>query len=258
MKKAPFLQAEVDIIDIPGKSQIIFEAQAQTSSQVTEITKIAEVFVSAANFGMFSMDPAAATKTIEIDLVEYPREGLIRYVWNISGIQVGAYRVLLNMLKVANELSGLIQYTRLISTYESGKRLSKEDIQNISFPSKAKTQPFALQYNGNLAGNREPVIRLTFERNISDEELSMLFPIFVSWDNLVVRGGYLEKFADIDAELDVEAVALAPQQTYLATQCTVEHLLYEFVGHEAAFEAIINAAHRLHYVFCPLVSIEIE
>jgi len=48
MKKIFSLQAEVDIVDIPGKYQVIFEAETKQSSQVTEITKIVEVFVSAA------------------------------------------------------------------------------------------------------------------------------------------------------------------------------------------------------------------
>jgi len=254
MKKIFSLQAEVDIVDIPGKYQVIFEAETKKSSQVTEITKIVEVFVSAANFGMFSTDPAAVTKTIEVDSIESQREGVIRYVWNVTGIQVGAYRVLLNMLEVANDLSGLLQRIRLISTDDRGRRLNRDDIHSISFPSKAGTLPFTLQYNCNLADNKEPVIRLIFESDISDDELLTLFPLFISWDNIVVRSGYLEEFADIDAELDVGA-GLASQQTYLTTQCTVEHLLYEFVGHEAAFESLINAAHRLHHVFCPLVSI---
>ena len=98
---------------------------------------------------------------------------------------------------------------------------------------------------------------MEFQRDISDDELVTILPLFWAWDNVVIRGGYLEELEDRDADLDIEA-SLASQQTYLTSPNTVEHLFYEFVGQEAAFDALINMAIRLHYIFCPLTSFEIE
>lgn len=257
MRKNTSLRAELDIVDVPHEYKIIFEAETKLTSQVVEIDEIVEVFVAAANVGMFSIDPAVDKKTIQIESTGSHREGMIRYVWNVAGIDVGAYHVLLNMLEVANNLSEHLHWIRLISTYDYRKRLNRNDILCIPFPSKAKALPFILQCNGNLADKKEPVIRLTFRRDISDDELIMVTRLFIIWDNLVIRGGYLEDSADMDTKLGVEE-KLSSQQTYLAASCTIEHLLYEFFGHEAAFNALINMACRLHYIFCPLVSIEFE
>lgn len=257
MRKISSFMSEVDIADFPGESQVLFEAKTKLSSPVKDIAQAVDAFVSAANFGMFSKEPTAKIKPIVVDSVESQGQGIIRYMWKVTGIQVGAYRVLLNMLKAIHHFSEPLERIRLISTLVRGKRMNRNDLLSASFPGKAGKPPFALRYNSNLADYREPLIRLEFKRDIRDDELLTILPLFFAWDNVVIRGGYLEELEDRDADLDIEA-GLASQQTYLAAPNTVEHLFYDFVGQKAAFDAIINMAIRLHYFFCPLASFEIE
>jgi hypothetical protein len=248
---------DVDIADSADECQVIFAAQTKAPFPVTEIERVVDAFVSAANLGMFSKVPTAPTKPIVVDSVESQRPEGIRYVWKVTGIQVGDYRVLLNMLEAAHHISGLLERISLVSTLGRGSRMNSTDLLNAPFSIKAGEPPFSFRSDRDLADCREPVIRLEFQRNITDDELSKILPLFLAWDNVVIRGGYLEKIEDIDDDLDIEA-SLASQQTYLASPNTVEHLFYDFVGQEAAFDALINMAIKLHYTFCPLASFEIE
>jgi|GEM_PF-2079837 len=257
MRKIPPFLSEVKIADIPGESQVLFEAETKLSSPVTDIVQVVDAFESAANFSMFSKKPTAKMKTIAVDSVESQGQGRIRYLWRVTGIQVGAYRVLLNMLEVTHHFSEQLERIRLISTLDRGKRMNRNDLLSTSFPGMAGKPPFVLRYNSNRIDYREPLIRLEFKRDISDDELVKILPFFLAWNNVVIRGGYLKKLEHRDADLDIEA-SLASQQTYLAAPNTVEHLFYDFVGQKAAFDALINMSIRLHYFFCPLSSFEIE
>ena len=248
--------SEVDIADSAGESQVIFAAEIKAPLPATDIEQVVDAFVSAANFGMFSKEPTAPTKPIVVDSSDSRAPGRIQYVWKVTGIQVGAYRVLLNMLEAAHHFSELLERIRLISLGR-GSRVNRTDLLNAPFSIKAGKPPFALRSGRNLADCREPLIRLEFQRDVSDDDLATLVPAFLAWDNVVIRGGYVEELENRDPKLDIEK-ALASQQTYLAAPNTVEHLFYKFVGQEAAFDALINMVIRLHSVFCPLASFEIE
>jgi len=253
LKSSPFI-SQVEVVDLPGESQVLFEAETKLPSAAKDIAPAVDAFISAANFGMFSKEPTAKIKPIEVESFETQGQGIIRYLWKVNGVQVGAYRVLINMLEAAHHFSTQLERIRLISIPDQGKRLNWDDFLSTSFPGKAFKPPFLLRYISNL---EEPLIRLEFQRDISDDELVTILPPLIAWDNLVIRGGYLEELEDRNADLDIEE-SLATQQTYLASPNTVEHLYYDFIGQEAAFDALINMAIRLHYLFCPLLSFEIE
>ena len=90
MRKISSFMSEVDIADFPGESQVLFEAETKLSLPVTDIVQVVDAFVSAANFGMFSKEPNAKIKPIAVDSVESQGQGRIRYLWKVTGIQVGA------------------------------------------------------------------------------------------------------------------------------------------------------------------------
>jgi hypothetical protein len=251
---------DIDISDSPDESRVNFEVGTKSSAVDKKVLKIADAFVSAANLGMFSMQPAASHITIAVEGTEYPSAGTIRFLWRVAGIQIGAYRVLLNMLSAAHRASGLLNWVRLTSAPVGGKRFSKNDLLNCPLPGKANKPPFELRVQRNLDDCREPLIRLEFERNISDDETAQLVPSFRAWDNLVLRGGYTENLEDRDPVLDTveELEELEIPQTYMASPNTLEHLFYEFEGQAAAFDALMNLAIRLHYTFSPLAGLEID
>lgn len=256
-RNVPPLRAEVGIADSAGESEVMFEAVAKSSlSEMTEVAQIAQAFASAVRTGMFSR-ALANTTPIETVAVEGPANGKYRCQWKVRGIQAGAYRVLLNMLEVMHHFSEPLESIRLSMPTRQGKKMNRQDVMNAPFPGQIFEPPFKLQVKKNLVDSREPLIRLEFQREINDEELAALVPLFVAWDSIIIRGGYLEDLEDRDADVNIEE-SLSSQQTYLASPNTVEHLFYEFIGPKAAFDALINVAVNLHTTFCPLTSFEIE
>ena len=107
MQKNPTFVSEIDIADCADESQVIFEAMTKSSLPVADIVQIVDAFVSVANFGMFSKEPTAVTKGIEVVSTESQECGRIRYVWRVTGIEVVAYHVLLNMLEARQSTSEL-------------------------------------------------------------------------------------------------------------------------------------------------------
>jgi hypothetical protein len=249
--------SEVDIADSAGESRVIFVVETKEPLPAGDVDEVVNTFVSAANLGMFSKEPIAPTTPIVVDSRESQAQGVIRYVWKVTGMQVGAYRVLLNMIEATHNISAPLKRIRLVSTLNQGSRTNGTDFLNAPLSIKPGKPPFSVLCDRNLADCREPLIRLEFRRAISDDELMILTPLFIAWDDVVIRGGFVDAVQDIDADLPIEA-ALASAQTYLATPDTVEHLFYDFVGGKAAFDALLNIVIRLHFVFSPLASFEIE
>jgi hypothetical protein len=257
-QKTPPLRAEVGIGDFAGESDVTFEAAVKSSSsKMTEVVQIAQAFAAAAGTGMFSQGLAANTRPIETAAMEGPAMGNFRCQWKVRGIQAGAYRVLLNMLDVMHHFSDPLESIRISTPSRLDKQLNWKEVMNAPFPGIIINPPFKLQLKPNLANSRDPLIRLEFQREVKDEELARLVPLFIAWDNIIIRGGYLEDLGDRDADINIEE-SLASQQTYLASPTTVEHLFYEFIGAKAAFDALINIAINLHVAFRPLTSFGIE
>jgi hypothetical protein len=257
IQKSPTFVAEIDVADYPGESQVIFEATTRSALPVTDIAQIVDAFVLGANAGMFSKEPTARTKAIEVISTESQEHGRIRYVWRAAGIQIVAYHVLLNMLEARQSTSVLLDSVRLVSTGDRGTRINKNDLRSATFSRNTERLPFAVRYLVNLEDCREPLVRLEFQRAISDDESAKISTIFLLWVNVVIRGGFLEAIEDRDPDLDIEA-ALSSQEIYVAAPDTIELLFFDFVGQKAAFDALLNMAIRLHHLFCPLVSFEIE
>lgn len=254
MPKAIRIPTDIDIIDSPGESRVLFSAE--TNSPGTSVSQIVDAFVSAASAGMFSKDPTAATKAIVVESAERSVGHRQQHSWRVTGLQAGAYRVLLNMLHVAHQLTGPVEGIWLSSTTGSGPRLNTADVMN-PLSIRAAKPPFVLLCRRDLRECREPLFRLEFKRPITDEELEVLCPLFLAWDNVAIRGGFVDQLQEEDVDLEIEA-ALAAQQTYLAAPNIVEHLFDEFVGGPPAFYAFLNMTMRLHSEFCALESLEIE
>ncbi|MGH9350078.1 MAG: hypothetical protein ACRD26_22720 [Vicinamibacterales bacterium] len=253
----PSFPAEVEIIDAPGESDVVFEATGKAQASIAEAARGAEAFEGAARVGMFSKEPAVRRSAIERVSMERPREQSVRYVWKARDIQPGAYRTLLNMLEIGHHFSGPLESVRLVSASGHGTRLNLSGLLNTPFPARSSRLPFELVLKPNLEDSKEPLIRMEFQREIHDDELKTLEPLFLAWDSIVIRGGYLNDLTDRYPDVDIEE-SLSGQQTYLAAPNTVEHLFYEFIGAAAAYDALVNAAVVVHHAGRPLSSFEIE
>src|SRR5438105_3502676 len=120
--------SEVDIVDSAGECQLMFAAEARPPMLASDIEEVVDAFVSAANFGMFSKDPTAPTKPIIVDSSESHAPERVQYCWRVTGIQVGAYRVLLNMFEAARRISGPLEKVRINSVAGSGSRVTTTDL----------------------------------------------------------------------------------------------------------------------------------
>jgi hypothetical protein len=249
--------ATIDVIDSASESRVTFAAETIAPRPVASITATVEAFVTAANAGMFSKDPAAIARPIVVEALESRTPQRLDSAWLVTGVQARAYRVLLNMLEVAHGVTSPLQGIRLKSSAGDGARLTTADLLGAPAAIKAGKPPFELHCRRNLKDMREPLIRLEFKRPITDDELARLAPLFVAWDSVAIRGGFIDELPALDEDLDVDA-ALASPQTYLAAPDTVEHLFDEFVGTEVAFFALLNMVTRIHAMFSPLASLEIE
>jgi hypothetical protein len=257
MSRSPSFLSEVDVADSAIETQVVLAAEAKAPAPVPEIGQIVDAFVAAANVGMFSKDPSSGTKAIELVSSESRTPGRMQYTWRAAGLQVGAYRVLLNMLESPPSVSEPLNRISLVSTPDRGTRVRRAELLGSQLAIRAGKPPFAFRSRRHLDNCGEPVVRLEFRRPVNDDELASLLPAFRAWDNVVIRGGFLDEAQDQEVGPDIDA-ALKSQQTYLAAPNTVEHLFYLFMGNREAFSALLNMAIRFHFDFCPLASLEID
>jgi hypothetical protein len=214
-------------------------------------------FVRAAQAGMFSTNPAADTQAVQLSLVSGSGEQELRFVGKTEGIHIGAYRVLLNMVELFHRFVAPVASFRVFSLHAHGDRLGLREIASAPFPPKPSPLPFQFRAERSLDDSRDPAIRLQLARRTDDQELGIVTPSFVAWDEVVLRGGYYETAEDRDPGLDLEE-SLAGQQTYLSAPDVVEHVLYEFVGRREAYDALTNMAVRLHKRVFPIASLEVS
>lgn len=251
--RTPTYAAEVGIVDFLGVAAVVFEAATQVPSPA--LLRTVEAFEAAAQAGMFSRHPAATTVPMQVEGGGVSQPQRVRRAWRVTGMQIGAWRVLLSMLDALHHEIAPLAYVRLVSSDIAEPRLAWHDVIRSPFPRRSAALPFDLRIDRSLEDTSEPLIRLTFERDIDDAALQQLIPLFAAWDRLVLCGGYVQDPDDRDPVSDIEE-RLGTQQTYLAARDTVEHLLYEEVGVAAAFDAVVNMAVKLDLGFGRVAALE--
>jgi hypothetical protein len=252
----PSYPLKVSVADSPGQFDVVLDVTGETAAALPAIARVAEAFLGAARTGMFSQQPELNRPGVE--LVSSDRhERQARFLWRVGGVQLGAFRVLLNMLEVVDHVEGRLASVSLLSGTGYGERMNAERLVNSPFPSSGAELPFPVSLKRNRDNSREPMIRITFSSAISDADVEALTPWFVTWDRIVALGGYVEALDDRDPDIDVDE-SLSGQQTYVAARDTIEHLFYEFVGVREAYDAIVNMTVRVHHVYRTVASLEIE
>jgi hypothetical protein len=252
----PSFASEVRIAEPLVSSEVFLEVAADRAETASEVARAAQAFEIAARTGMFSVEPAGRPPSIEVVSVDVDRPDRVRRVWRVDRVQVGAFRVLLNMLEVIHVCSGPLSFVRLVSMKGHGDTLSVDRLIATPFPMRGKELPFALTLKRNLEESEEPLVRMEFGNSVSDSQLEVMVPLLVAWDAIVIRGGFFNDADDRLPDTNVEE-SLEGQQTYLAAPNVVEHLFYEFIGAAAAYDALINVAVRIHHTVAPLTSFEI-
>jgi hypothetical protein len=254
--RQPAYRVEVDVVDFLGISEIIFSSEALLPTAVSGIIAIVKTFEAAAQAGMFSQNPAPTSPSITI--VSADVVGLrVGRVWRVAGIQLGSYRVLLNMLDAMHRYSAPLASVTLRSSIVGSPRLGWKDLIAGVLPGTSASLPFECRVEKNLVNSSEPVIRIQFAHRIGDDALHAISPLFAAWDGLVIRGGFVDDPVERDWDMDFDE-SLAGQQTYLSSPDTIEHLFYEDIGPGVAYAALANMALKLHLTFCEVRSLEIE
>jgi hypothetical protein len=209
-------------------------------------------FLSAAQAGMFAGERIPPDQS-HLQIVSRQYEGAgISYHCKAYGVDVGAFRILLNALAESCRRFEPLVEVSLTGISPSGNDTVLKALLGRPFPGRVRNVPFELKLREFFFENREPLIRMAFQRNLSDEEFDQIKPMMAAWDNILMLGGYLEP-ATRDAGFFPE-----PGELFLAEPTILEHLIYGFEGPEETFNAVINMAFKLHFSICPLVSLEIE
>jgi len=117
----------IDIVDSASVSQLTLAVETKSPTPTAPIEDTIAAFVVATNTGMFSKTPSAQTTPIIVEASESSAERC-EYVWRSTGVQMGAYRVLIGMLDAANQLGAELESVRLVSSADRG-----------AFPKSART-----------------------------------------------------------------------------------------------------------------------
>jgi len=246
----PSFPITVNLADLTRDCEVTFEAVGDAASVVT----LVEAFETAVQAGMFSsrMPPGVMLNVLSADVSDTK----VRRSWRLSGVQPGAFCILLNMLEMAHHVVAPLESVLLASPPDRGQRMSLTELLQTPFPTRADKLPFNLTAEMDLEGSREPVIRVEFQQEAGDSECAALDNLFAVWDRVVINGGYLRTMDDRDEEVDPEE-AVSSRQTYLAGANVVEHLFYEFIGAAEAYDALVNMVAAVHYTLSPVASLEI-
>jgi hypothetical protein len=249
--KLPFV-ARVSVPDTVRGAELEIAFGAKDPDALEQIERSFAQFTIAAATGMFAGDAAPPTESLfRVDRQER-RELEIRHRCTVRGIDRGAFRVLLN---VAAEISRRGEPLETVTIWSGTTVREDSDLGEIlgrRYPGRAKRVPFELELREFFYENREPVIRMEFPRQPSDEEFERIKAMMEAWDHIVMFGGYLD-FDDREGDILPE-----PGEFFLAEPMVIEHQIYAYQGPEESFNAVINMAVRLHESGSRLSVLEIE
>jgi hypothetical protein len=170
---------------------------------------------------------------------------------SLFGVDRGAWRVLLQMVHCVHQTGPPLAAVHLRAEGAAGAALHLHDICACSFPGQTGLLPFRIQAPS-ISDTRDPVIRITFARSLSDEEFNHPIEALRVWGRLVAAGGYLNSW-----EPSAQA-KMVMGEVYPLTCNTVEATAVGFASGPQAFNGLVNLTARLHVAFRPIVSLEIR
>lgn len=217
--------------------------------------RVCTIFLAAVKFGMFANVSTAFVEQgvhkLKDSLDQSPNRSLD---YLLRGMDVSSLRVLLNLLSQASSVSGESFSVSVHSSETDGsrRRYYEEDLTQFPFQPWPVQTAFELLCTWPDDISFSPVIRMSFVRPLSDNEIQIVEEATGIWTAIVKNGGYKEDptFAEETYLQNIEAYLVAPD--------TWEMTLYGFRTHEVSFSSLIRFAIRFHSDRCPLSSLEIQ
>lgn len=222
-------------------------ALARTSMLAVEAA--IALFRGAVEASMFSRGQAASLIT---EAAAAPRDAVLAQRWHIAGVDAGSWRVLAGLLQTVHDKQTPLRTVRLHAPTSPSPWLGRSEIFSLTYPRHPKPTPFELWLKHRLAGAKDYLIRVVFDRALSDREFDLLEASFVTWSRLITHGAFGNERDEV--QLDD---SLASSQTYMAAPDTLEHEFVRPIGQVGAFEALINLVIGLDRTLTRVVRLEI-
>ena len=139
----PSFPVSVNLADLTHDCEVTFEAVGDVVSIVT----LVDTFKAAVQAGMFSsrMPPGVMLNVLSADV----SDTRVRRSWRLSGVQPGAFCVLLNMLEMAHHVIAPLESVLLASPPDRGQRMSFTELLQTPFPVQPSRLPFDLMLRPN-------------------------------------------------------------------------------------------------------------
>jgi hypothetical protein len=221
-------------------------------SHLEFVQDILQNYMAAADAGSFSGAAAPSDARWTVASTETEELGRLRYECVIRGCEEGAFRVLLNSIVQSHWRDEPIASFAFRTVAASGETFGLETALEQPFPGRFNDSRFHLDLENLGARKSAPLIRMEFERELTDEEFDTISKLITNWETLVIVGGYVNSLARM------EELQMAPSELYLASPTTVEDSIPEFQAPREAFNGIINLSSTLHNTVCPLRRMSIE
>jgi len=197
------------------------------------ITHIANV----ANHGGLCGDalpPEASLMQVET----IQREGShgLTFRLKIIGLDPGAWRVICGVLVAISYYSFALTALTITSPNNSDRVwLTESQVWQLPYPAYPQPLPFELTIHEVPDATRNRLIQIQFSQPLSQKELVDVEGALLSWDELL-NGGYPDEGKN---PIDNASDAI---EAYLIDEVTIEHPLPNYLGSEAAFDAVISMA----------------
>lgn len=232
--------------------ELFFEIQGKdATSKLEDIQDIISNFETAANIHMFTPLNIRPQQPFMRSLSNDVNEGCLTYKWEVQKIDLGAYRILVNLMNQSHFTHEPLSKIVLKTLTSGDDNLNLDRVLSGHFPDRIDPAPFPLNIDEDLDKNKEPIIRLKFSRNLTDEEFEQVENFLIVWKSIIILGGYVETVDEI------RDLRMNPGETYMLRPTMLEDTNFEFIAPVASFNAVINMAAYLHNTLCPLEFLEI-
>lgn len=239
-----------------GQSEAVCNIAAEnylSASIEADLQITLDSFTRAANYGMFSginNNPELSSFQLVASSNDSLRPRFERS-YDVRSIDVGAYRVLSNML---NNLELNIDLAIMVKGISSSNAvvMVPESVFNVPYPETFANPCFSVVDNLMEPTAQEVFVRVDFIDELKEDTVLPVFELFEYWKDIVKRGAY-------PGVSDKEEVAI-PSHTdcYFVSPHLLEFAVYGYSGPVEAYFALLNGLYRIHRTFRPILEVELE
>lgn len=217
------------------------------------LVELLTCFVSSANSGMFSGHPFKPENALaRIGFLSTRTVGELQCLVELHSVATTAIKVLVGMIVQSHFGHVPLSEVELSTLPKVGQPFEPKDLLGGRYPERTQHIPYPVYLSEDLESVTMPAIRLEFARSLDTEEFEKVEQLIADWHCLILLGGYLDSFEQMSE------LPMRPSNTYLAAPNVVEHVLYDYSGTTAVYDALLNMTSKLHASFCPISRVEIE